>query len=155
MVCARGDCTHRSVGGRGSRQRINGRTEAWAQGCWPGLPRWLQHQLSNLSPTGAGAGVMRVRPGASLQSRARPGVSHQMEREITLGDTQQRTSGAQAGDDGVSRDRAASTMWSPEQGRGAQWFRPEFDCEGASENWNPSSASGPVQCPEISCVFHR
>ena len=42
-------------------------------------------------------------PGASLQSRARPGVSHQMEREITLGDTQQRTSGAQAGDDGVSR----------------------------------------------------
>ena len=106
MVSARGDCTHQSVGGRGSRQRINGRTEAWAQGCW--LLAWAAQVTAapafELVSDRSRSRVMRVRPGACLQSRARPGVSDQMEREITLGDTQQRTSGAQAGDDGVSRE---------------------------------------------------
>lgn len=54
MVCARGDCTHRSVGGETADI---GSTDGQKPGplAWPGRPRWLQQQLSNLSPTGAGA----------------------------------------------------------------------------------------------------
>ena len=76
MVCARGECTHRSVGGD-SRHRINGRTEAWATGlAW--AAQVTAAAAFELVSDRSRSRVMRVLTPGALQPR--PAVSSQMER---------------------------------------------------------------------------
>ena len=141
MVCARGDCTHRSVGGETADI---GSTDGQKPGplAWPGLGG--PGDCSSSFRT-----CLRPEPepsdaGADTRSSAAPARSLISDGEITLGTLQQRT--GLWGDDGMSREWGAPPCDHTCQRR-RRLCLAKRECEGLSElesilsHW-PSSMSG-------------